>query len=147
MSPHQSERNEAIGDMWQENKLTASQIANEFGITKGAVMGVIHRLRASGRNLDRRSDEKKLVVYQDFKSEPAPSNTGVTIMGLTSRSCRYILGDIDGEHTIYCGEPIDGRSWCAKHRKLCYYYANNAPVKPTSAAHNPAGESVSSRPY
>ena len=145
MSAQQRERNEAIGDMWQENQLTASQIANEFGITKGAVMGVIHRLRASGRVLDHRSDKKKPVAYQTFKSKLAPPNTGVTIMGLTSRSCRYILGDIDGENTIYCGDPIDGRSWCLKHRKLCYYYANNASIKPASAAHNPAGESFSSR--
>jgi len=133
MSPHQSKRNEAIGSMWQENKLTASQIANEFGITKGAVMGVIYRLRASGLDLDRRSDKKKPVVYQTFKSEPAPPNIGVTIMDLTSRSCRYILGDTDGENTIYCGDPIDGRSLCAKHRKLCYYYAKPPATKPASA--------------
>ena len=53
---------------------------------------------------------------------PAPPMMGAncTFMGLTYRSCRFIIGPVRGLDTIYCGEPKAGRSFCKEHQTQCY---------------------------
>jgi hypothetical protein len=40
---------------------------------------------------------------------------------LTSKSCRYILGPVNGDNTRYCGEPKVSTAYCKQHKALCYY--------------------------
>ena len=130
-------RKELIAEMWENGK-SSGEIANILEITRGTVMGVIHRLKAKGKVFHKISNktvtiaqipkkEKPMVKkpkLKVFKPEPETIEIyegGITIFDLTSRSCRYILGPVDGEHTRYCGEPKSGKSYCRKHRSLCYY--------------------------
>lgn len=156
-------RNELIAEMWEVSGLSSTEIAKALGITRGTVMGVIHRFKEKGRVFHRVA--KKVVTVAQPQEEvkpmvknlapiepkikvhkpapipapiPAPLpkppklDGGITIFELTPKSCRYILGPVNGENTRYCGEPKTGKSYCQQHRALCYY-----TLKPRSdASHN-----------
>jgi len=164
------ERNEKISELWEKG-YTSGEIARKLGITRSAVMGLIHRFRANGENISRRKEQRFAVeppkeevepmVKQFDKPDrppkikamplpeepPAPPMTGgnCTFMGLTYRSCRYIIGPVRGLDTIYCGEPKAGRSFCKEHETACYIYAKPLAVK--SAASTGDAQGKSSGPY
>ena len=125
---------ETIRQMWQAGK-SGSQIARDLGggLTKGAVIGRIHRSGYQAR--------QKQPLYSPIRNKPAaprfnlPSphrpptalmasrveaaerraaklkceamteapNGGVTLMELTDRTCRWIFGDPRDEAMKYCG--------------------------------------------
>jgi hypothetical protein len=133
--------------MW-ESGLSSGEIAKSLGVTRGAVMGVIHRIKGNGRVFHRvakkvvtvaqpqeevkpmvknpRPIEPKIKVH---KPAPAPAplpkppklDGGVTMFELTPKSCRYILGPVNGDNTRYCGEPKVSTAYCKHHKALCYY--------------------------
>jgi hypothetical protein len=48
-------------------------------------------------------------------SSPAP----VALMQLKVHHCRYVVGDVNGPRTLYCGErKATGSSYCARHHAL-----------------------------
>ena len=75
--------------------------------------------------------QKKPVPPTILETEPSPPILleGVTIFDLKMDSCRFILGPVQGVHTMYCGKETDGRSFCEDHKKLCYIYAKPASAK------------------
>lgn len=119
------ERIELLKQLWAEG-LSASQIAAEFGLTRNAIIGKVHRLglekRGRGQNMARRP---RTVRTTPFKALPAivksvplppepelpPSCAPVTLMQLEDRQCRWPVGD------LYCGAPAD-KSWCTYHARL-----------------------------
>jgi hypothetical protein len=164
------ERNEKIAKLWEKGH-TAGEIARIMKISRSAVMGLIHRFRANGENISRRKEQRfvvelftevKPVVKQSDKPDrppkikamplpeepPAPPMTGgnCTFMGLTYRSCRYIIGPVRGLDTIYCGEPKVGRSFCKEHQSACYIYAKPLAAKSAASAGNAQGESSGPHP-
>jgi hypothetical protein len=149
------ERNEMIARMWDTTGLSATEIGKAIGVTRGVVMGVIHRFKLNGRVFHRKKKEpvtvahpkkeeppvveetievKKPELVPKLKPEPVPKpvqetlKLGLQIWDLKRTSCRYILGPVNGAHTLYCGEPVVGRSFCEQHQRLCYIYA-----KPSTA--------------
>lgn len=37
------------------------------------------------------------------------------------RECRWIIGQINGYDTIFCGDPVvEGKSWCPEHHRLVF---------------------------
>jgi hypothetical protein len=152
-------RNELIAEMWEVSGLSSTEIAKSLGVTRGTVMGVIHRFKGKGRVFHRvakkvvtvaqpqeevkpmvknpRPIEPKIKVHKPAPApapipEPPKIDGGVTMFELTSKSCRYILGPVNGDNTRYCGEPKENKSYCKQHRALCYYI-----LKPKSdASHN-----------
>jgi hypothetical protein len=156
------ERNEKIAELWEKGH-TSGEIAKMVGITRSAVMGLIHRFRANGKNISRRKEQKfaveppkeevEPVVKQSDKpdrppkikatplpEEPFPppmAGENCTFVNLTRRSCRYIIGPVRGLETIYCGKPIEGKAFCAEHKQLCYIYAKPVAVESATASGNP----------
>ena len=162
------ERNRKIAELWELGR-TSGEIARELVISRNTVMGVIHRFRANGKNISRRIEMK--IVIEPPKEEvepmvkkpeappkikakplpeepPAPSMTGgnCTFMGLTYRSCRYIIGPVRGLDTIYCGEPKAGRSFCKEHQNQCYIYAKPLTAKSAASTGNAQGKSSGPHP-
>ena len=152
------ERQVVIAEKWEEG-WTSGEIARHLDITRGAVMGVIHRLKAAGIVFHRKSKETVTSVPPITREEPMVEkpklfelkikippfpppedepeqleepSVGVTIMALTRKSCRYVLGPVTGANTLYCGKPINGRAFCKEHRRLCYVYAKPPATKPAS---------------
>lgn len=65
--------------------------------------------------------------------EAAPANKpAITIMDLNFDHCRYITRMESHKGPLYCGEPIDRKSYCKAHADMCYYKIakrNDRPVK------------------
>lgn len=128
-----------IVDLWQGN-VTAQKIADDFGITKNAVIGRVTRLRNRGYDLRKREPPAKVEVMTKRTSIPKPVISWVPeppvnlisepktahvigpkgIMDLKMDDCRYIINEGPVSSFLFCGEPKTGRTYCAKHHKLCY---------------------------
>lgn len=138
--------------LWEENK-SASQIGQELGVTKNAVIGRITRARMSGVKLTRVAaarrgvpkqkplavEARRIIKEPNFRCEPLPvlemitpeqNKKSISLSQLKSTSCRYILND-DQYHPIYCGALKEKNSYCGKHYSLCYHVASGAPRKKT----------------
>jgi hypothetical protein len=59
----------------------------------------------------------------DFARQKSAIPAGpLTLLELSPTSCRFILGDVKGPLTLFCGRPKDverGGSYCAEHRDRC----------------------------
>jgi len=139
-------RSRMIIDMFKKGA-SMRTIGNEFGITRNAVAGIIHRARAGGERIevDGASVDKPNLVTElrsvnaprigrmprlpqlhtqgmcmdDFFSDDQPDACGVGLMDLKLSSCRYIVGEVK-KVSRYCGEPKSHGSYCAHHGSLCY---------------------------
>ena len=134
------EKAELIAEMWEKSR-SSGEIAKKLEITRGSVMGVIHRFKEKGVVFHRPARKMVSVEHPPIEvkpmtkppmpiksqinvhHEPAP-DAGITIFELTSRSCRYILGPVNGDNTRYCGEPKVSTAYCKQHKALCYYTLN-----------------------
>ena len=145
------EKQKKIFELWKKN-FTGSQIANEIGITRNAVMGILDRMRKKGiigyksppksyrqpvRNahnpvpLSRAPQEPKTIrtepdddadqlVMTVLDDRSLPPHGPVTLMKLHHLSCRYIISDVKGAETLFCGKVKSVGAYCEEHRKLCY---------------------------
>ena len=110
---HRIDIREQIADLWSEGK-TGQEIANIVGLTRCAILGVIHRMKRAGYDLSHRA------MKTSSEIKPLEKNAkGVSLMNLTNYSCRYIISD-DFEEVRYCGERKNIDSYCDYHHKICY---------------------------
>jgi hypothetical protein len=56
-----------------------------------------------------------------------PPHGPVTLMKLHHRSCWYIVSDVMGGETLFCGRMKTTGAYCAEHHQLCY--VPNIPKK------------------
>ncbi len=47
--------------------------------------------------------------------EEAPEPVAVSLLDLTSRHCRWPVGEATGADQLYCGQAVDGTRYCSKH--------------------------------
>lgn len=142
-----TERDQKILKMWGEG-LTGLQIGEVLGVTRNAILGRLHRLKAYGidtaklkpaKTVEKKScpapktraqlalrvaptDQKKsktIRVYYPPRPEPQPGD-GVSLLGLKSSSCRYIISSESSHAVIFCGEDKERGSYCAHHAQICY---------------------------
>jgi len=141
-------RNEIIG-LWSLG-VKSGTIASLLGITRNAVIGKVHRLRAQGVDMTIRAPEltgpraKRPVYFGTrvitLKPKPAPMPApivkpilqppppeGVSILDIGYAQCRWEIGRDDGPYrlAIYCGAGTEthnnsARSYCPEHCKLAY---------------------------
>lgn len=62
-------------------------------------------------------------------SDDQLDETIVTMDRLTLMKCRYIVSDIDGINTLYCGKDVHKIPYCKDHYGICYRKARPAPTK------------------
>jgi len=137
-----------IVKLWEAGH-SAKEIAIQLGITRGSVMGNIHRLREKGVNLRGKMvlehslqptgelnmpsiektrkkpispEQLNLLYLLDPVPEPPASDPehSVKLVDLEYRHCRYVISAIDYGDTLYCGKPTTYKWCCADHHKLCY---------------------------
>lgn len=132
-----------IRGLWADLK-SSGEIANHLGLTRNTVMGYIHRCKQQGLLHARANTKaKKPAVPKPvelrvkpritYVRKPAPwlvpllekNKAGVSLMQLKERHCRYIIGEVRGANTRYCGQPRVGKSMCAEHHALCYITPNS----------------------
>ena len=162
MVPYE-ERRKVIKEMWDKN-LTGKEIGIELGMTRNAVMGVVHRLIGKGELLHKTAEkqqsayyrvmsERKIkdpppapIVKKFIKTQKSPSFRIREIedplqitnfMNLKTGSCRY---SVSGKHVseyIFCDEPATRKSYCNLHYSLCYIKKETRPKQLKSFRENP----------
>jgi len=65
----------------------------------------------------RNPDQLVMAVLED---RSLPPHGPVTLMKLHHRSCRYIVSDVKGAETLFCGRMKTTGAYCAEHHQLCY---------------------------
>ena len=143
---------EKIMALWADGK-TGSEIAEVLVMSRSAVMGKLYRLRAAGyieyktappklKNdtpADRASRPKRAyrtpylgpVVPLPPRKTVIGDVSGVKLMDLTHKSCRFIVNDGPVQNFLFCGKEKEKGPYCEDHRKLCYVKVQ--PKKRTGA--------------
>lgn len=102
----------------------ASRVSNlGFAVTRNAVIGRISRLRILNSN----NEEAPMQVTPTLPEPPPtprgrPTGNEKRFSNIGPRECRFILGDVEGQRTMMCGngvDPGDG-AWCPYCRKVVY---------------------------
>ena len=132
------ELTERLKKLWQENMLSASQVAQKLGITRNAVLGKANRLRlpthkakTSKGHIRKPVKKPKPVAVAPIGiiDEPVPAEPeflGLTLMELSPASCRFPRGD--KAPFEYCGQmQQDGSRYCRFHHQLAYLSVSSRP--------------------
>lgn len=139
------ERIETLKTLYGDG-LSASQIGAELGCTRNAVIGKVHRigLRRRGRPVavsrpqprhkpQRRAPIKQGAIVrapQQPYVEPTPIEDSAiptaqhcSLLELTSKTCRWPIGDPGKPDFFFCGGPADnnlGLPYCSYHSRAAY---------------------------
>ncbi len=140
------EQIEQATEMWA-NKESAQAIADAIGKSRNAVIGKMNRMNIKRRGLDSPSDpDDRDGSPGESEAGPAPADSRTTpstdvvnpdvlfaqlkdqrlpLMYLTSRTCRWPIGDPSTKNFWFCGKQsaID-KPYCAEHSELAF---QNAP--------------------
>lgn len=135
------ERISALKTMWQEG-LSASQVARKLGgVSRGAVIGKVHRLGIAGRELPSRPGNlggrppgrprASAGGAPRFSSAPRPPRPApaprivfeatptATLITLAEHGCRWPIGDPDAPGFGFCGRLRTGCSaYCSGHASM-----------------------------
>lgn len=141
-----AERVERLRQLWLERRLSASQIANEFGVSRGAILGKIWRLGLKGTRKPSRhpvAGFKRPQRDPQWKPKPRPQPLAVDdddeltmqeflaveLFDLKPGQCRYPHGE--ASPFAFCGQPVrEGSSYCAHHHALVHVPVSNRRSDP-----------------
>ena len=126
------EQIERLRELWNENRLSASQMAKRLGISRGAVLGKAHRLKLQTHVKVRRAPARKeippprrfmppppVIPAPPEPAPPEPDFLGLSLLELRASSCRYPHGN--GAPFLFCGQPKqDGSPYCPHHHAISY---------------------------
>jgi GcrA cell cycle regulator len=137
-----SELAERLRQLWLEQKLSASQLAGVFGVTRNAILGKVFRLGLIGtrkpnthpdpeRHRETRWAPKPAskpqskptpILTDDIDMQDEQAFLGIKLFNLTKKQCRYPHGE--AVPYAFCGQPIrEGSSYCPHHHRLAYHPA------------------------
>lgn len=110
--------------------LSASQIGRHFGVSRSAIVGLVHRnpvLRATGfkrapsqKYLKPKTVKRTVVVRRasnivNLFKDPQPVE-GYPIYELRPNQCRWPVNDAAvGETHLFCGDEVSNKCYCPKH--------------------------------
>ena len=154
------ERNNRIISLWEEG-YSSNRIAKVVGVTRSAVMGVVHRARRDGYVIKRatlpKPEPEKVVrmpkkppmtavTPPPLKKEPPPEKEVVMAAKAlapqpkprTNKPKTILeLGSFDCRWILpnkkYCGELAKSATtpWCEEHYKLVYVPRSKGPMSPS----------------
>lgn len=134
--------------MWNKG-LSGGEIAETLKVTRGAVLGYVHRARMSGALLEERAignnthkyPKQRIKKYEQSRIDGingyfVKPEYGLSILDLGYTNCRFIVSEDADKPPIYCGEEIDRGSYCKTHADLCYVPARSQLEKLVSNRRN-----------
>jgi GcrA cell cycle regulator len=131
------EQIERLKALWDEGRLSASQMAHRLGISRSAVLGKVHRMGLATHKVKQQAKPPKpapkakkqlppAMPTLELPPPPEPPFVGIVFDELTPNSCRYPQGD---GPFVFCGQPKqDGSSYCAHHHRICYVPLSRRPI-------------------
>ena len=114
------ERIEQLRQMWDEGKSTG-EIGKALGVSKNAVVGKAHRLGLNPRPspIKRNSDAMGSDSSQSGSVsllKTGSKKKGLSLLELTSHSCRWPIGDPKDADFHFCGKEVMlGKNYCEEH--------------------------------
>lgn len=105
------------------------ELADRLGTTERSIHAGLERLRKRQGIRIRRPYKKKPIDPKLIEAklqpiiEDAPIDAErMTIFDLKPHHCRYILGEVSGKDTVYCGAAVVQKdvSWCAVHYRIAH---------------------------
>jgi hypothetical protein len=152
MMPYEVRR-EIVKEMWDKN-FTGKEIGVKLGMTRNAVMGVVHRLIGKGELLHKTAEKQK-VAYDRVMSErnakstsfnppikkfiktqkapyfrthyPEEPSQPTNFMDLNAHSCKFSVSGERASEYIFCNEPATNKSYCNHHYLICYAKKETRP--------------------
>ncbi len=135
------ERIALLKKLWGEGK-SAAEIAKALGggLTRNAVIGKAHRLKLSNRVSPIQQNNKKTPapaakVVEEKKAvavkaaPPKRTTSGVSMVNLKDRMCRWPSGDPKDADFHFCGcEIVPGLPYCEDHAKTAYQTPSRSRV-------------------
>jgi GcrA cell cycle regulator len=135
------ERIALLKKLWGEGK-SAAEIAKALGggLTRNAVIGKAHRLKLSNRVSPIQQNNKKTPapaakVVEEKKTvavkaaPPKRTTSGVSMVNLKDRMCRWPSGDPKDADFHFCGcEIVPGLPYCEDHAKAAYQTPSRSRV-------------------
>jgi len=114
-----------LRQMWAEGKSTG-EIGKILGVSKNAVVGKAHRLGLESRPSPIKRCGNAEVGKSESKPKSKPKETaenkkekkkeGVSLLELTSHTCRWPIGDPKDPDFHFCGQEVmSGKNYCEKH--------------------------------
>jgi GcrA cell cycle regulator len=111
-----------LKQLWNEGKSTG-EIGKILGVSKNAVVGKAHRLGLESRPSPiKRNDTATETNIKKDKPKKTPEHKkekkkdGVSLLELTSSTCRWPIGDPKDADFHFCGkEVVTGKNYCEKH--------------------------------
>jgi len=138
---------------------SARQISVRFpGKTRNAVIGRLHRIGAVltlknryGQTIDPKAKAQRDLENQQRRAavrlakgisfqkkeyreinhiiDGNPTPKCISFMELDNQSCRYVIGDVKGLDTVFCGDiKLDGQAYCQAHYRWCYRPSIYKPI-------------------
>lgn len=107
------ERLELLRRLWG-NGLSITQIGNELGVSRNAVVGKVHRMGLPKR--------QSPIVRAEKPEEPRKRKASPLTAAEWDRSkCSWPIGDPKSSDFHFCGDKIvPGRPYCSKHCAVAY---------------------------
>lgn len=147
-----------LTELWSNSDVSAAHIASrltyKFGavFSRNAVLGKIHRLKLPPRRQAYPPKQRRVSTLRRTKSEmptakatrprpeavildsEIPFHQRKSLLELTSKTCRWPVGE-PGVDLFFCGaEPIEGKPYCACHCQIAYTQPQKRNQAPSKAA-------------
>lgn len=133
------EADNLLRQLWEVENKTSGQCAKEMGVTRNSIIGRVGRMKLEHSNRPesqprprtvkrlRRSNyaNSREVVIETVEEAcdlpPERSDFLVSLMDRKSHQCCWIIGEVHGADTMYCGaRKVDGSSFCPRHHRMAY---------------------------
>lgn len=131
-SPWTEERVEILRRLAIEG-YSSSQVADELGLSRNAVIGKAYRLgiplsgKKSGMSAEQRKQRHAFLMrgYRQNKGKPGSAQSSAApvkpkrLLKLKPHDCRFVIGDpVDG---LFCAaRVVPGLSWCEAHARVVF---------------------------
>ncbi len=145
-SPWTDELSERLTKLW-DGSGSASQIGEELGLSKNAVVGKVRRMNLPPRPSPIKPGPKQsspirrpaLDTQTRWRVSQAQANADqrirrerglpllpwaitrafLSVVGMKFSRCQFIAGQPSVDEACKCGRPTDGGPWCAEHHRRC----------------------------
>lgn len=124
-----ADRTERLIALWEDGA-TLDVCAEKLGVSRNAVRGKVHRLRARGIPLANRSSPIKQKAVPHPKPLPLPSMVSVKVLEpplpepppRSVDTCAFPIGEPGTPSFRWCSETVvRGSVYCFAHHSLCYH--------------------------